>query len=403
MGRPRGKTWTDTDSHAGGVLGGFSTPKAKKTGFFKKILNSAKTSAASARSVAASTTSAAAINYNPTAKAIPDGINSIASGRQTPNANMPTDWVYVRRDVNRANTFSRNERQERAEKQQMLDLTVLRPVDALDEDVGGDEGINGSVVTDPKDFTSSNLTLVDKAARFINSLPPFTTPESLATHHVCRPYRSDVQRLRAIFVWVSEKLAYDAPSDTTPADPRTVISSKRGTPFEIAFVVKGMCDAIQIPCYIIPGYLKTPHDALTPGTHPPVTHYWNSVLLESEFRFLDCSLSSPTHPSRAHLTASTLPTADPFYFLARPSHLCWTHVPRDPAHQHLAPPLPSELLLALPHAAPPFFAHSLALSNFDTSLTRLEDLEVLQLDLAIPAHIEIFVKNTRPGKDTPAH
>lgn len=391
----RGQTWASETS--GGGLGGLAPPKpgpkAKKPGFLKKILNSAKTSTASARGLASGTSSPAPIT---TQRAIPDGIGPV-SGRRAMQL-QSQDWVQVRRDVNRSNTLSRNERIERQEKQQLMDQIVLRPVDALDDDVDGDEGADGRPVENPVDFDTANLALVDKGTRFIGNLPPLTTPESLATHHVCRPYRSDLQRLRAIFTWVSEKIAWEHPSGPLGnpgqggADPRSVIQQRRGGPAEVAEVVMGMCTAIGIHCEIVAGYLKVPGEALDVEMCPRPNHWWNGVIVDGEWRFMDCSLASPTNPRRVMYSSASTSQAELFYFLTKPSHLCWTHIPQRAEQQHLVPPLPMAILLALPSACPPFFKHNLQMNNFDTSLTRIENLEVAQIEFTVPIDVECIAE-----------
>lgn len=392
----RGQTWAASEpvTSGAGALGGLATPKPKKTGFLKKILNSAKTSTASARGVASGANSP-----NPfiTPKAIPNGINPIAGGKSLAQP-QSQDWVQVRRDVNRSNTFSRNERIERQEKQQLMDQIVLRPVDSLDDDVDGDEAADGGIVERPADFDAANLSLVDKAARFISNPPPFTTPESLANHHVCRPYRSDVQRLRAIFTWVSEKIAWEHPSGPLGGgieggpDTRSVIAQRRGNPEDVAALVLGMCNAVGITCEIARGYLKAPGELLDVETCPKPNHWWNAVIVDGEWRFMDCSLASPTHPRRVMYSSSPLGQADFFWFLTKPSQFCWTHIPILAEQQHIVPPLPMPILLALPCACPPFFKHGLQMVNFDTSLTRIEDLEVAQVELSVPADVECFAE-----------
>lgn len=393
----RGQTWGAPEATSGtGALGGLAAPKSgakpKKPGFLKKILNSAKTSTASARSVAAGMTSPAP-NLIP--KNIPDGVNAIAGG-WTPVQQQSQDWVQVRRDVNRSNTLSRNERIERQEKQQLMDQIVLRPVDALDDDVDGDEAADGRVVENPVDFDTANLALVDKGARFIGNLPPLTTPESLAAHHVCRPYRSDLQRLRAIFTWVSEKISWEHPSGPldkeSSQDPRNVIQQRRGGPAEVAEVVMGMCNAVGIHCEIVRGYLKIPGEALDVESCPRPNHWWNAVIVDGEWRFMDCSLASPTNPRRVMYSSAPATQAESFYFLTKPSHLCWTHVPFMAEQQHMVPSLPMAILLALPSACPPFFRHGLQMNSFDTSLTRIEDLEVAQIEFTVPIDVECIAE-----------
>lgn len=372
FGRKRGQTWgTTVSTPADGVFGGLVPPKPKKANFFKKILNSAKTSAASIRGV----------------DEIPVQSRAMQSHGQ--------DWVQVRRDVNRSNTLSRNERIERQEKQQMMDQPVLRPVDALDEDVDGDEAADGGIVTNPQDFETTSLALVDKAARFITSLPPFTTPESLATHQVCRPYRSDVQRLRAIYTWITERIAWEHPSGPMDGeygphsiDARRVLAQRRGSPEEVAAVVQGMCAAVGIHCDIVRGFLKAPGEAVEIETCPRANHWWNAVVVDGEWRFMDCSLASPTHPRRYMYSQAPVNQAEFFYFLTRPSEFVWTHIPLTMEEQHLVPPLPLPILMALPCACPPFFRHGLQLINYDTSLIRMENLEVVQIEFSVPPDVE---------------
>lgn len=396
----RGQTWGAPEATSGaGALGGLAAPKPgpkpKKTGFLKKILNSAKTSTASARSLATGTSSPVS---TPNPKTIPDGINAITGG-WVPTQLQSQDWFQVRRDVNRSNTLSRNERIERQEKQQLMDQIVLRPVDALDDDVDGDEGADGRVVENPADFDTANLALVDKGTRFIGNLPPLTTPESLAAHHVCRPYRSDLQRLRAIFTWVAEKIAWEHPSGPLDGksgqgglDPRDVIQQRRGGPAEVAEVVMGMCSAVGIHCEIVRGYLKIPGESLDVEMSLRSNHWWNAVIVEGEWRFMDCSLASPTNPRRVMYSAASSSQAEFFYFLTRPSHHCWTHVPLMLEQQHMVPPLPVAILLALPSACPPFFKHGLQMNHFDTSLTRIENLEVAQIEFTVPVDVECFAE-----------
>src|SRR5690606_37392397 len=140
---------------------------------------------------------------------------------------------------------------------------------------------DGTVVHNPADIASINLSLVDKAARFISSLPPFTTPETLATSHVFRPYRTDVQKLRAIFTWCSEKLAWEPGLDADGMEParvdgRKTLQTKRGSAEDIATVVSQMCRAVGIHCDVVRGYLKSPGEVLDLDQVPRPNHFWNA-------------------------------------------------------------------------------------------------------------------------------
>ena len=374
----------DLPAELPGVFGGLSTPKAKKQGFFKKILESAKSGAATAKSFSPtksrSTTSAASGRSSSR-----DIIRDMGLG----SSSSAVDWVQVRRDVNRATSPSRHEKIERAERCQMMDYPVIYAVEELQETAEGDESIDGLPISEPSDFLlAGNLSLVDKSARFVTSLPPLANPTTVAQGYICRPYRTDVQRLRAIFTWVSEKVVWDEPDDDVEVDIRRVLYAKRGSPQAVAMLVQEMCSAVGLHAEMIQGFLKTPGQPLDLDSLSRPNHWWNAVLLDGEWRIMDCSLASPTNPQRHRFVTGNSQTAEDWYFLTRPLEICYTHVPLFPEEQHICPPVSPDVLLALPTVCPPFFKNNMQIPDYDTSLSRLEGLEVMQIRLIVPPDTE---------------
>ncbi|TVY40116.1 cytokinesis protein, partial [Lachnellula subtilissima] len=395
--RPQSQSgWHTSTNESGSILGGLVAPKPKKSGFFKKIIESAKTGAASARSsIAVSETARPALPSK-----MANGVTSIAGGFGNSHSGHGNnaandmglgvggiDWVQVRRDVNRSNTLSRIERVERKERCQMMDYPAISPVEELFEGCEGDEGADGNPVVESTDFHAVNLSLVDKNSRFINSLPPMTNPVSLATGFVCRPYRSDVQRLRAIFTWVSEKINWEDGLESDP-DSRRVIQTKRGCAEEVAVLVLEMCAAVGIHAEVVRGYLKTPGEVPELGIMPRPNHFWNAVIVDGEWRIIDCSLASPSNPQRGQYSSAGGQVAESWWFLTRPTEICWTHIPEQHEQQHLCPPMAFEVLLALPCACPPYFKNALHMADYDTSLVRIEDLELIHIKFTVPSDIE---------------
>ncbi|KAE8150102.1 hypothetical protein BDV25DRAFT_140157 [Aspergillus avenaceus] len=382
-----------------GVFGGLSTPKAKKQGFFKKIFESAKTGAANARSSIAVGQNNG--SYSPTKGRAVSPVRSSQSHRDTARemglGSNAIDWVQVRRDVNRASSPSRNERMERAERCQMMDHAVIYAVEELHETAEGDESIDGLPISEPTNFGTVNLNLVDKSARFVNSLPPMTNPMSLAQGYVCRPYKSDVQRLRAIFTWVSEKIAWDEPVEEVGIDMKRVLQTKRGSPQEVAFLVREMCAAVGLHADVIKGFLKTPGEIFELDSLSRTNHWWNAVLVDGEWRFMDCSLASPTNPRRNQFVTNNTSAAESWYFLARPLEFCYTHVPQLDEEQHICPPISPDVLLALPTACPPYFKMGLQFPDYDTSLIRIDGLEAMQVRLFVPPDVECAAEVEAPA------
>ena len=395
-------------------LGGFTTPKAKKQGFFKKLMDSAKTGAASSRSAIA-TGPAAPGSGSPKKTGFGGGINAITGGL-SPSRNgvrsqastttygrdaakemgllpgLANDWVSMRRDVNRSNTPGPSERQERANRCQILDQPVIYPIEELFETVEGSEGADGNSVREPFQISNPGFSLVDKSARFITSLPATITASILATGYICRPHRSDVQRLRAIFIWCAERVVWDEDLDGE-IDTRRVIQNRRGSSRELAVLVMEMCLAVGIHCEVVPGYIKSPGedinlDILNRGGN----HHWNALVVDGEWRMMDASLASPSNPRRSLYSNVSTSIAEAWYFLTRPTEFCYTHVPLDHIQQKLVPPISPDVLLALPVALPPYFRLHANVHNYDTSAIRLEGLELAHISLNVNPDIEIVAE-----------
>ncbi|KAI0810544.1 hypothetical protein GGR55DRAFT_688725 [Xylaria sp. FL0064] len=333
---------------------GFNDPtetKPKRANFIKRILDATKTGVASGRSSIA--TGTASLQSSPTKRSKPDGITAIAGGLSTTNLGRDAardmgldngiDWVQIRRDVNRSNTLSKNERNERRD----------HPVDELYESIEGDEGADGLPVREPTNYQILNLSQVDKNSRFVSSLPPMTTSVTLATTYVCRPYRSEQ------ITWEED---FEGEVDT-----RRVIQTRRACAEEYAVLVHEMCAAIGIHSEIVRGYLKTPGEVPETSIMPRPNHWWNAVLVDDEWRIMDCCLASPSNPRREF-----------WWFLTRPTEICWTHIPEHHAQQHICPPVAHETLLNLPGACPPYFKNGIAM-----------DLEMLHIKFNVPEDVEV--------------
>jgi hypothetical protein len=397
--------WMRDAASTASVLGGLATPTPKKSGFFKKMIDSAKTGAANARSTISSSGTLSRPSSPIKGSLLPNGITSIAGGTAAPSPARPqssaaardmglggtNDWVQVRRDINRSNSLSKNEQVERADRCIMHDVPVLAPIDLLHEHAEGDEGLDGLPITDPTDFTQCNLALVDKSARFVANLPPGTSAAGLVQGYLCRPYRSDVQRLRAIFTWVAERVSWEEDFEIPPdarIDTRRVIQTHRGCSQEIAYLVSEMCAAVGVHSEVVQGYLKTPGEALDFDAANRPNHWWNAVIVDGEWRIMDASLAGPTHARRGLYSTTAGSAAESWYFLARPMEICYTHIPMLLEQQHIVPLVDFEVLIALPTACPPYFRNRLQLQEFDTSALHLENLEMGHLHVGVPDDVE---------------
>ncbi|WAO93883.1 SH3 domain-containing protein [Fusarium falciforme] len=379
-------------------LGGLVQPKPPKRNIFRKILDTAKTGVASSRGgLVSGGMGIDSPKSSPFARSMPPGSSPMGGLGSAPSSrdiatemglSGGVDWVQVRRDVNRSNSLSTIELTERRERCQMMDHPALNPVDELYESVEGDEGVDGEPVPEPINYGAINLSQVDKNSRFISGLPPAITAIQLATTYVCRPYRSDVQRLRAIFTWVSERICWEEDFEEE-IDTRRVIQAKRGCAEEYAVLVMEMCSAVGIHCEVVRGYLKTPGEVSEINIMPRPNHWWNAVLVDNEWRMIDCCVASPSYPRRGLYSSASNSSADSWWFLTRPLEICWTHIPEHHSQQHIVPPVAHETLLNLPCACAPFFRNEIEMVDYNTALTRIEDLEMVHIKFNVPSDVEV--------------
>ncbi|CAM0141892.1 unnamed protein product [Umbelopsis sp. WA50703] len=63
-------------------------------------------------------------------------------------------------------------------------------------------------------FRETDFNQVDAYARTVRQNGATITPEHLATKYIVRPYRRDIQKVRAIFMWIIENIRVGVPQDT---------------------------------------------------------------------------------------------------------------------------------------------------------------------------------------------
>jgi len=272
----------------------------------------------------------------------------------------------------------------------MMDVNVISPINVLLETAEGDESQDGYAVTNPTDFTNCNFALVDKNIRLISNIPTMISSVTLAQNYICRPYRSDVQRLRAIFTWVSERISWEDDFEGH-IDTQRVIQTKRGCSEEIALLVYEMCTAVGVETEVVRGHLKEPGEILSrhnPSEIARPNHWWNAVIVDGEWRIMDCSLAGPTNPNRKIYSEVGNQIADVWWFLARPMEICYTHLPEHLEQQHMVPAIPQHVLMALPVAGSSYFKYGLQMWDYDTSLLHLEGLETAHIYFTVPEDVE---------------
>lgn len=331
-----------------------------------------------------------------------------------------TRWIEIYRNVHRTNTLTKTERENRKMRPQCDGSRSLEPIKALQKT--GNETVDGGIIHGDGPLgpilNSRDFGPVDNKIFSIGSWP-YIVPGDLARGYIASRFTDPLDQTRAAFDFCSAKLRWEsALGDNDDGDYgheryrgefqggsseylgssismnalSRVMQTRRASSIDIAHTFKQMCDALDIYCEVIPGYLKGIGEIwLHPGIPRP-NHYWNAVVINGCWRMVDASIANPSFPTRHIYTRCEEQLPEYFYFLTRPKDLIYTHVPFNLAQEHIVPLLSHENAIALPLAGPSAFTFNIEPINFSTSLTRLEGLEAAEIEFAVPPEAEILAE-----------
>lgn len=324
-------------------------------------------------------------------------------------------WIEINRALHRTNTLTETEIEERIKRahQQLgsaLAQRVLEPVEALKQIAGNETGDGGYAKKDTLRLARYDFGEVDIEV-FSASWDVFAqyrTMTDLVRGFFKRHWRDPIDQLRAAFNFCATKLKWeplfdddDDEDDDVRKSFTRIMQTRRASCLDVALFFQEICSALEIPCEVVPGYLKGPGEVWYDETPLKPNHYWNGVIVDGVWRMVDTSLANPSFPTH-HLyaasisrqSASTTPGGagsgglggllsrttrnslpEHFYFLTKPSEFLFTHTPtfNNLDATHVIPNLGSDILLSLPLKAPVAFQHGVSLLNFNTALARIVD------------------------------
>lgn len=274
---------------------------------------------------------------------------------------------------------------------------ILKPFDEIDEYLNHNEIVSKSHIS----IDSIPLYHVDK---YIRSMPvdKFDTLESIALNSIAARFSSDLEKMRAIYCFCTERieLIHD---QLTGMDSRMspkmsdIIYNRKATSYQLTWLFKLMAKAVHINTDIILGHFKHPfkdvseislNDKLIPN------HSWLATLIEGQWRMIDVNLGNLTHEiyDTFNISQSNLEIHKQFYFLTKPMEFIYTHIPTITEQQHIIPPIDTMAALSLPPLYPSYFHYGTRFHRFNNSLAYMKDLEMAEFQIQVPNDVEIIAK-----------
>ncbi|KAJ1916348.1 hypothetical protein H4219_003833 [Mycoemilia scoparia] len=256
--------------------------------------------------------------------------------------------------------------------------------------------------------TAVNWEKVDRHVELMKNISSRVNPEGLALRHVARPFQTEIDKVRAVFMWVAQNIVFDmslAMNDNEyfeQEEPAEVLRRRLSRGPGFANLTNTMLSTLGIESSIVRGYLRQPNDRYQGPVLPIANHTWNIVCIDGESRIIDTACASAGHP----LNSSGI--LDPWFFLTSPKEIIYTHYPLLPQNQFLDPIISLPVFWLLPYVRPTYFMNKVKLLNLDFPLINLTDDEVKPLmislsseQLAVHAEIEFLDQNNKTTSKQP--
>ena len=139
--------------------------------------------------------------------------------------------------------------------------------------------------------------------------------------------QTDAQKARAMFIWLTDKIAYDADSFRRggygDSSPRGVLKNRKAVCQGYAELFNALAAQMGLESYIVSGYAKG--YGYRVGENMSTNHAWNAVKINGIWRLVDATWGAGS-VDHNYKFAKKLQA---YYFFPSPSDLIFTHFPED--------------------------------------------------------------------------
>ncbi|MGC4034961.1 MAG: transglutaminase domain-containing protein [Chitinophagaceae bacterium] len=190
---------------------------------------------------------------------------------------------------------------------------------------------------------NSGFTSIDKRVKSINIGEPGKLSRALTN-----PYKTEIEKTRAIFRWITENIAYDVQGAKFPnliyrglKDNSIQNDSLFNRDYNLKIVLKilterkaicdgysrlfkTLCDSAKIKCVIISGNIRWHSDQI--GTTTNRRHAWNAVFINNKWHLIDATWASGYWEES---TDTFVKKFEDFFFFTDPIDFFNDHFPDD--------------------------------------------------------------------------
>ncbi len=154
--------------------------------------------------------------------------------------------------------------------------------------------------------------------------------------YLVRPARNDAETARAIYRWVTDRIAYDAPALAARRigdyRPESVLRSRLTVCEGYANLFQALCREAGLEAVKILGWARGDLAGLGKATHPG--HAWNAVRIEGRWQLVEATWGAGSVNGKQFIKCFRS-----YYFLTPPEELVFSHYPVDSRWQLLRTPV----------------------------------------------------------------
>lgn len=291
------------------------------------------------------------------------------------------DWTTFKLELNRMNTLTSQDKQVRTKRVVREEPTlIVKPFDFV-SDINTNETMS-------EDFEELkfNEGVFDKVDSFASRYDTSFDLNELISEVGIKFNGNKVNQIRSILLHFVKFNVIEETSKIQQIKPKLneILSKGEGSIYQLNYLFKKVLDALRIPCEIVLGFWKKPNEFYHDEQYI-INHCWLSVLIENQFLIIDL-----LNFKNGDICNVRNRKNNEFYFLAKPLSIISTHIPSIIDLQHVIPPIDQNIAFYLPRLYSGYHKNNLAFKNYNNSLTRLKDLEIFEIDLEVPASIELF-------------
>jgi len=199
-----------------------------------------------------------------------------------------------------------------------------------------------------------------------------TSVQTLAAYLV-KPARNEHEKIRAIFRWVTENIAYDTDGYFSgqygDLSPDGVLKSRRAVCDGYAGLFNMLGEAAGLEVVIVTGYSKGYSYAVGDTYDGTTNHAWNAVMIDNQWHLLDATWGAGYLGENKKFVREF----QEYYFLTPPEVFIYDHLPSDTRWQLLEQPVSSEDYAGFVRLRPAFFQTGLEIKSHPQSIIEIDD------------------------------